>query len=236
MYHPMTTLRAGSNQPAMIKSYSEMLIDQNLKDFLVPVVVKGNVQMIGHHLTKRLVSILTKSARESDVSTITENHALKAINTLKVDPYCSEFVRTFNNSKESLKKALKKRKLSYGTSSILGEDEGNTKPIEDMTESEKLDLYRRANEYAQKREKINEEAKKNKEREKQRLKDEKKERIKGIRALRKAGLQEQKHKLKLQKENLKIHKRKERVAAKAKKGRGPEKSKVKKPDKPKQEV
>eukprot|EP00954_Amorphochlora_amoebiformis_P000561 44551-Amorphochlora_amoeboformis.AAC.1 len=126
-----------------------------------------------------------KSARESDVSTITENHALKAINTLKVDPYwypnkqankriskqtnkqtneqankrankqankrtskqtnkrtneqankqtskqtnkrtneqankqtsssslykrkLSEFVRTFNNSKESLKKALKKR-------------------------------------------------------------------------------------------------------------------------------
>mmetsp|Transcript_4499 Transcript_4499/g.5978 ORF Transcript_4499/g.5978 Transcript_4499/m.5978 type:complete len:270 (-) Transcript_4499:193-1002(-) len=173
-------LRGGGDSTVM-SSTLDSYFDAYLPNYELSKSFKDAVQSMGGTLIRVLLKKCNKIREDADKSAITDPIAVEAAKQLKLDQYCSKFLDEFNSTKT--KQMLKKRKIG-SLSSVLQDDEGNTKPIEDMTEEEKRDLFKRAMEYSKKYEKEAEEKKKRQEAEKERIKQERKERVEAARQAR----------------------------------------------------
>jgi len=172
-------LRGGDS--TIMSSTLDAYFDSYLPNYELSKSFKDAVQSMGGTLIRALLKKCNKIREDADKSAITDPIAIEAAKQIKLDQYCVKFLDEFNSTK--VKQMLKKRKVG-SLSSVLEDDEGNTKPIEDMTEEEKKDLFKRAMEYSKKYEKEAEEKKKRQEAEKERIKQERKERVEAARRAR----------------------------------------------------
>mmetsp|Transcript_32481 Transcript_32481/g.63484 ORF Transcript_32481/g.63484 Transcript_32481/m.63484 type:complete len:288 (+) Transcript_32481:49-912(+) len=188
----------------------EMYVGDRLPEFEVSKAFKKSLQSMGHVLLQKLISKCHELRASKDKDVINEAVAGDAVVAAGIDEYCKEFMKKFNASKSAVRQSLKKRKLSEMASNRQFNDSDVWIPFDKLTEEEKRERIKQANEYAEKKERATEEEKKRKEAAKMKIKNEMRDRKAAVRKARVEAARAEKEAAKKARKAAAIHMRQQK--------------------------